>query len=54
MDKPQVEIPTTKQKIIKQILALEWQIKHDDNKTDKEIHEAALHELRMGLKRLEG
>ena len=33
-----VEIPNSKEKIVKQILALEWQLTQDSNDIDREIH----------------
>lgn len=49
MDKPKVVVPESKEKILKQIEALEWQIKQDKNQKDKEIHEEALRGLRLQL-----
>lgn len=34
-----VEIPTDRGDLIKQIKALEYQIEHDTNKRDREIHQ---------------
>jgi len=44
-----VEIPKDKEKIKKQILALEYQLTQDVNETDREIHHRVLHELRKAL-----
>lgn len=45
-----IEIPKDKAKILKQIQALEWQISQDISQKDKDIHQAALKELKAALK----
>ena len=45
-----VEIPENKEKIIKQIKALEYQLERDTNATDRKIHEQALRDLKEALK----
>lgn len=47
-----VEIPESKDKIEKQILALEYQLTQDRNEKDIEIHREALHDLRMALNKV--
>lgn len=49
----EVKIPDTKEKIIKQILALEGLLEKDTNKKDMEIHQEALHWLRKALEKIE-
>lgn len=44
-----VVIPDSKDKIIKQIAALEWQIQQDTNSKDKTIHSQALKDLQERL-----
>ena len=44
-----VEILNDKNKIEKQIIALEYQLTQDINEIDREIHYMALHELRKAL-----
>lgn len=41
-----VEIPRDIVKLKQQIAALEYQIKHDTNEKDREIHKQALEELK--------
>lgn len=45
----EVIIPSNRNTIIKQIKALEWQIKRDNQK-DKQIHLQVLNELKRALK----
>lgn len=49
---PKVEIPKDKDKLLKQIQALEWQIEQDTNPNDKVIHQEALKDLKTALRRL--
>ena len=44
-----IEIPKDKEKIEKQILALEYESTEDINDTDREIYQWTLHELRKAL-----
>lgn len=44
-----VEIPNDKNKIIKQIKALEYQLTQDINEKDRKIHQQALEDLRKAL-----
>ena len=41
----------TKDKQLKQIKALEWQIQQDTNQKDREIHKQALEQLKQQLNR---
>ena len=50
MNIPKVEIPKDKDKLLKQIQALEWQIEQDTNPKDKVIHQEALKDLKKGFK----
>lgn len=47
-----VEIPKDKNKLLKQIQALEWQIKQDTDPKDKVIHQEALKDLKTALRGL--
>ncbi|MGI6226620.1 MAG: hypothetical protein ACOYJ1_10225 [Peptococcales bacterium] len=47
-----IEIPKDKDKILKQIQALEWQLKQDTNPKDKVIHQEALKDLKTALRGL--
>lgn len=47
-----VEIPKDINKLQNQIKALEWQIEHDANDKDKEIHRKALEGLKAALNEL--
>lgn len=47
-----IEIPKDKDKILKQIQALEWQLKQDTNPKDKAIHQEALKDLKTALRGL--
>lgn len=49
MDKLKVVTPEDKEKILKQIEALEWQIKEDKNDKDRQIHKEALKDLKNKL-----
>lgn len=44
-------IPDSKEKIIKQIKALKWQLERDTRDIDKEIHSHALKSLEKALER---
>lgn len=46
----EIEIPMDKDKIKRQIQALEWQIKQDKTEKDREIHQKALRDLKIALK----
>ena len=52
MNIPKVEIPKDKDKLLKQIQALEWQIEQDTNPKDKVIHQEALKDLKKALRGL--
>lgn len=44
-----IQTPRDKSKILKQIEALKWEINHDVNIKDKEIHRQALRKLQEAL-----
>lgn len=44
-----VEIPADRKKILEQIQALEYALKHDINDRDREIHCIALQQLKSAL-----
>lgn len=44
-----VSVPTDKNKLKKQISALEWQLTQDKSEKDREIHRQALTELKREL-----
>lgn len=46
-----VQIPDSKEKIEKQIIALEYQLEQDTNNEDIKIHQLALHDLRKALEK---
>lgn len=48
----EIEIPKSKEKIIKYIKALKWQITQDTRQEDKEIHEQALRSLHKSIVRI--
>lgn len=45
----EIEIPKDRDKVKKQIQALEWQIEQDTNEKDKEIHTKTLKALKLAL-----
>ncbi|MCO5386992.1 MAG: hypothetical protein NHB14_15800 [Desulfosporosinus sp.] len=47
---PEIQIPESKDKIMRQINALETMIKEDTNDHDRHIHETALNDLQQALK----
>ena len=47
---PKIQIPESREKIIRQINALETMIKEDTNDRDRYIHETALNDLQQALK----
>lgn len=49
MTQIKVVTPEDKDEILKQIEALEWQIKEDTNDKDRQIHKVALKELKDKL-----
>jgi 2C-methyl-D-erythritol 2,4-cyclodiphosphate synthase len=48
-----IVIPGTKDKIKRQIEALEWQIKNDLNEKDRDIHIKSLKALKTALNNIE-
>ena len=44
--KPTVVVPSDPKKIDELIFALEYQLAHDENQKDREIHKAALEKLK--------
>lgn len=53
MNKPSLQIPTDLKQLKKQISALKYQLQHDTNEKDREIHKQALEDLRATEKVLE-
>ncbi|KUO71669.1 MAG: hypothetical protein APF81_22790 [Desulfosporosinus sp. BRH_c37] len=47
---PRIQIPESKEKIMRQIKALEMMVKEDTNDHDRNIHETALNDLQKALK----
>jgi len=47
---PKIQIPESKEKIMRQINALETMIKEDTNDYDRHVHETALNDLQKALK----
>lgn len=45
-----VNIPKDSKQIEKQIAALKWQVQHDTNDKDKQIHIKAIEELERAIK----
>lgn len=45
----EITIPDSKEKILKTITALEWQLQRDTNQKDIDIHTQALKRLKMAL-----
>lgn len=48
----EIEIPESREKIIKCIKALKYQLTQDKRQVDKEIHEQALNRLEEALKEI--
>lgn len=47
---PEIQIPESKEKIMRQINALETMIKEDSNDYDRHVHETALNDLQKALR----